>query len=108
MDKDNFLISFLKVRDEQPYGIHLFEDKWYLIDRGYNKISDGYKLSQSTLEELIKITKVLKGSKVGLFRNEIITILFYDQNIMTVLQTKGYYDNFNETILKIKNLLPHN
>lgn len=99
------LKKFLELRDNYPYAVQFIEDKWYLIDRGYQKISKGYELSEKKINEISVIANKLQGSYTENRNGKTTGIWFYNDGLRKALEKKGYLEEFTEKIKSIKNLL---
>ena len=98
------LKKFLQTRDSFPYAIKSIEDKWYLVDRRYQKISEGYELSEKNVNEITTIANKLKGSKIENKNGKTTSIWFYNGGLRKAFEEKGYLDEFYENIKSIKNI----
>lgn len=102
------LKKFLQTRSAFPYAIQFIENRWYLVDRRYQKISEGYELSDKKLNEITTIANKLQGSKIENKNGKTTSIWFYNDGLRRAFETKGYLDEFSESIKSIKNLLVNN
>jgi len=99
------LKKFLQLRNAFPYALQFIEDRWYLVDRRYQKISEGYELSEKKVNEISTIANKLFGSKIENKNGRTTSIWFYNSGLRKAFETKGYLDEFSESIKMIKNLL---
>lgn len=99
------LKKFLQTRNSFPYAIQFIEDKWYLVDRRYQKVSEGYELSEKKVNEIITIANRLKGNLIESKNGTTTSIWFYNGGLRRAFETKGYFKEFSESIKSIKMIL---
>ncbi|VXC56257.1 MULTISPECIES: hypothetical protein [Chryseobacterium] len=99
------LKKFLQTRNAFPYAIQFIDDKWYLVDRRYQKISEGYEISEKKLNEITNIANKLKGSAIDNKNGKTKSIWFYNGGLRKALEQKDYLNEFSESINSIKVLL---
>lgn len=99
------LKKFLQTRNTFPYAIQFIGDKWYLVDRRYQKVSEGYELSEKKVNEIITIANRLTGNKIENKNGMTTSIWFYNGGLRRAFETKGYLDEFSENIKSITKIL---
>lgn len=99
------LKKFLQTRSAFPYAIQLIEEKWYLVDRRYQKISEGYELSEKNIDEITTIANKLIGSNIENKNGITTSIWFYSGGLRKAFEKKGYLEEFTENINSIKKIL---
>ncbi|WP_295201971.1 hypothetical protein [uncultured Chryseobacterium sp.] len=99
------LKQFIALRETFPYAIQLIGDKWYLVDRKYQKISEGYELSEKKILEISKIANKLDGNNIGKKHDIVTGIWFYNDGLRRAFEKKGYLEFFSESINSVKKIL---
>ena len=93
------------IRELYPYAIKLIDNKWFLVNRGYNIISKEYILEKEDLKKIIIIARKLKGNYIEFKNNEVRGIWFYDDGFVLDIKNKGYLNLYYESINELHKLL---
>lgn len=99
-------IAIANIRNDYPYGMKIIDNKWYLVNRGYDKISAGYILSDDSINKIVSIAVKLKGNRIETEKTKTIGIWFYNDGFWK--ESKVYLEKYYESIKSVYKCLDEN